>query len=126
MLHDEVDKMLEYANELLGSAEQEMERSHEDVVTHLVCMNSRQSIANYLAGFLIQRKAGVPKPVTLQGLLDKCKEVDARFDTIDLSPIHCRCQSEDNDYCLEHSQVEDCMRIAQQARSIVMHQTPGY
>ena len=35
MLHDEVDKLLEYANELLAAVEHEMERSHEDVVTHL-------------------------------------------------------------------------------------------
>jgi len=126
MLHDEVDKLLDYANELLAAAEHEMERSHEDVVTHLVCMNSRQSIANYLAGFLMQKKVTVPQPVTLQKLLDSCKEVDARFETIDLSPIHCRCETDDKDYCLQHTQVEECMRIAQQARSIVMHQTPGY
>ena len=126
MLHDDVDKLLEYADELLEKAERESERSHEDVVTHLICSNSRQSIANYLAGFLMQRGMAVTQPVTLQGLLDQCKGVDARFETIDMAPIHCRCQTHDDDYCLEHEQVDQCMTIAQQARSIVRSNVPGY
>ena len=126
MLHDEVDKLLEFANELLDRAENEAERSAEDVVTHLICTNSRQSIANYLAGFLMQRNIPVQQPVTLQGLLDQCKEVDARFESMDMAPIHCRCKTTDDNYCLDNEQVDQCMSIAQQARSIVMSDTPGF
>ena len=126
MLHDDIDKLLDYANELLLAAEHENERSEEDVVTHLICVNARQAIANYFAGFLMQRKVAVNQPVSLQGLLDQCKDVDARFQSIDLTPIQCRCETHDKDYCIDHEQVDECMRIAQHARSIVMEQTPGY
>ena len=126
MLHDDVDKLLQYAGELLSTAERETERSGEDVVTYLVCTNARQSVVNYFAGFLMQRKVDVVKPVSLQGLLDQCKEIDARFENIDLSPMYCRCETHNNDYCLDLDQVNECMRIAQWARSIVMEDTPGY
>ena len=126
MLHEEVDKMIEYANELLSAAEHESERSEEDVVTHMICVNSRQAIANYFAGFLIKQDVTPVKPVTIQGLLDQCKEFDALFDQIDLSPIHCRCKTNDDDYCLAMDQVKECLSIAQHARSIVIKDTPRF
>jgi hypothetical protein len=125
MLHEEVDKMIEYANELLNAAEHESVRSEEDVVTHLICVNARQSIANYFAGFLIQRNVNPVKPITIQGLLDQCKEIDALFDQIDLGPVHCRSDTHD-DYCLTLDQVNECLRIARHARSIVMKDTPRF
>jgi len=126
MLHEEVDKMIEYANELLSAAEHESERSEEDVVTHLICVNARQSIANYFAGFLIKQSVTPVQPVTLQGLLDQCREIDALFDQIDLKPINCRCDASDDGYCLAMNQVTECLSIAQHARSIVMKDTPRF
>lgn len=126
LLHDDVDKLLVYANELLIAAERETERSEEDVVTHLICTNARLSLANYLGGFLVQQEVAVAQPVTLQGLLDQCRGVDARFEEIDLTPIHCRCETHDNDYCMDMGQVKECMDLAQQVRAIVMKDTPGY
>ena len=126
MLQDEVDKLLAYADELLGAAEEETQRSEEDVVTHLICVNSRQSLANYLAGFLMQRNIAINQPITLQGLLDQCKTIDARFEEIDLTPMHCRCETHDNDYCLDLEQVDQCMHIARWARSVVRENAPGY
>ncbi len=126
MLHEDVDKMIEYANELLTAAEHESERSEEDVVTHLICVNSRQSLATYFAGFLIKQGETPRQPVTMQGLLDQCKDIDALFDQIDLSPIHCRCQTHDDDYCLEMDQVKECLSIAQHARSLVMKDTARF
>ena len=126
MLHDDVDKLLEYAEELLSTAERESERSGEDVVTFLICSNARQATVNYLAGFLMQRNINVEQPVSLQGLLDQCSKVDARFENVDSGPMYCRCETHNDDYCLDVDQVNKCMRIAQWARSIVMEDTPGY
>jgi hypothetical protein len=126
MQNDEVDKLLVYAGELLNRAEEETERSQEDVVTHLICTNARQSVVNYFAGFLMQRDVAIAQPVSLQGLLDQCKEYDDRFDAIDLTPMYCRCETHNDDYCLELDQVMECIRIAQWARSVVMEEAPGY
>lgn len=126
MQNDEVDKLIAYAGELLDRAEEETQRSEEDVVTHLICTNARQSVVNYFAGFLMQRGTAIAQPVTLQGLLDQCKEHDARFNSIDLTPMYCRCETHNDDYCLDMDQVIQCMRIAQWARSVVTEETPGY
>jgi hypothetical protein len=114
------------AKELLNVAEHEHARSEEDVVTHLICSNSRLALSNFLAGYLIRRQIPVHHPVTLAGLLEQCKSIDARFEQIDLTPVHCRHETHDKDYCLEQDQVEACLKIAQQARDIVMTETPAY
>ncbi|MBK8830900.1 MAG: hypothetical protein IPN60_08585 [Saprospiraceae bacterium] len=123
---DRSDILYATANELLAAAEHEDERSAEDVVTHLICTNSRLSLSNFLAGYLIRRQIPVHHPVTLARLLEQCRSLDARFDSIDLTPIHCRHEAHDKDYCLETTQVDACLRIAQQARDIVMTDTPAY
>ena len=114
------------AIDLLNFAEREMKRSEEDVVTHLICSNARLALSNFLAGYLIRKQIPVHHPVTLSGLINQCKTIDARFDTIDLSPVHCRHETHDKDYCLETEQVDACLKIAQQARDIVMTDTPAY
>jgi hypothetical protein len=43
------------AEELLMAAELEQQRAEEDVVSHLICHHSRQSISNFLAGYILQK-----------------------------------------------------------------------
>lgn len=110
----------------LLSAENEMERSEEDVVTHLICTHSRLSLSNFLAGYLIRRGTAVHHPVTMASLLAQCSTLDARFESIDLSPIHCRFEPHDHTYCLGKEQVDACISIAQRVRDIVMTEPPAY
>lgn len=126
MGQDRSDILFATAVESLAHAEQEWERSEEDVVTHLICSNARLSLSNFMAGYLIRKGVAVHHPVTMATLLDQCRNLDARFEGIDLSPILCRHESHDNDYCLGRDQVDMCMRIAQQVRDIVMTETPAY
>lgn len=123
---DRSDILYATANELLVAAEHEQERSAEDVVTHLICTHSRLSLSNFLAGFLIRRQIPVHHPVSLVSLLDQCKDIDSRFDQLNLSQIHCRHEKHDTDYCLDHDQVDECLKAAQQARDIVLTETPAY
>ena len=118
--------MMCIAEELLSSAEKEMERSAEDVVTHLVCFNSRASISNFLKAYLLNEQIELVYPISLSSLLKQCQTVDARFDLLDLEDMHCRMEAHDQDYCLEYKQVDTCMKVAQQARSIVMSSAPAY
>lgn len=123
---DRSDILFTTANELLASAEKEQERSAEDVVTHLICTHARLSLSNFLAGFLIRRQIPVHHPVSLESLLQQCKDTDSRFDQLNLSQIHCRFEKHDKDYCLDHDQVDECLKAAQQARDIVLTETPAY
>ena len=126
MATDKSASLFTIGDELLNAALHENDRAAEDVVTHLICVNSRQSLSNYLAGFLIQKNIEVIHPVSLASLLQQCKSVDARFESVDLSQMYCRDHMHDKDYCLGQEQVEECIRVAQHARWIVMSDTPAY
>lgn len=107
------------ADQMLMAADAEMNRAAEDAVTHLICHNSRQSIINYLQGFLLKRGVAPAQPVTVIGLLEQCAEIDPRFRNIDISPIHCRFEANEGDYCLGMKAVEGCFKIARQAEKLV-------
>ena len=107
------------ADQLMHTANEELNRAAEDAVTHLICHNSRQSIANYLMGYLIEKGVHLPYPTTLAGLLEKCQSIDPRFQKIDLSPIHCRLETGDKDYCLDQKTVDECFHIARRTQALV-------
>jgi HEPN domain-containing protein len=108
------------ADQMLELADTEMNRAEEDVVTHLVCHNSRQSIANYLSGFLLDKGISIYDSTSLAELLSQCKSVDQRFAQLDLSAIHCRFEGEPDDYCLDTEEVGRCLDVARQARELVV------
>ena len=121
-----VDILINEADQLLNRATEELQRSEEDVTAYLVCHNSRQSIKNYLAVYLIKNGTDLNQPVTMASLMDQCRSLDGRFDLIDISQIFCRHEEHDEDYCLNVEKVSDCMRIAKQTREIAVNESPAY
>ena len=114
------------AEELLLAAEFEQQRAEEDVVSHLICNNSRQSISNFLAGYLLQKDIPILHPVSINSLLEQCNAIDPRFESLDLEELNCRCDTRDRNYCLDLDKVNACLKVAQHVRSIVRAETPGY
>jgi hypothetical protein len=121
-----IDVLITEADQLLHSASEELQRSEEDVTAYMVCHNSRQSITNYLAAYLIKNNIELKQPVTMASLMDQCREVDARFDLVDISQIFCRHDEGNEEFCLNVEKVTDCLRIAQQARGFAVEQPPDY
>ena len=126
MQNQNVDVLINEADQLLDRAVEELQRSEEDVIAHMVCHNSRQSIINYLISFLIKNKEALKEPVTMSSLMDQCRSVDGRFDLIDISPISCSHKVDDEDYCTNVNKVTECLQIAKQTRGIAINETPGY
>lgn len=126
MLAEKADTLIRIAEEKLNMAVDETNRANEDVVTHLICVNSRDALSKYMQAFLLINDIAPDEPVTLSRLLEQCKAIDARFDTVDLSNIHCRFETHDRDYCLDRGQVDSCMEVARRTREIVMNRVPGF
>jgi hypothetical protein len=122
----DTDLLIREADKMLDTASAELQRSEEDVTSHLVCMNARQSIINYLIAYLRQNGVELQRPVTMAGLLDQCRSIDGRFDLIDLTPINCRNKVDDDDYCLHVQTVAECFRIAKQTKAITQDESPAY
>lgn len=121
-----IDILISEANQLLDSAEAELLRSQEDVITHMICHNSKQSIKNYLASFLIKNSVKLQQPVSMASLMDQCRSIDGRFDLIDISQIDCNHEEGDEAYCLNVEKVTECLEIARQTKGVTTNETPGY
>lgn len=120
------DDLIQEANRMLAAASEELMRSEEDVTSHLVCINARQSIVNYLISFL-QKNGETPKaPVTVAGLMEQCRSLDGRFNLIDLTPLACRHKEGPEDYCLDVGTVSDCLKVARQTQAIALDESPAY
>lgn len=117
--------LLEEADQMVQAAGEEMMRAEEDAITHAVCFKSRQAIINYLTVFLIKSGVAPIAPPTMAALLAQCQAIDGRFNLLNIDNIHCRFEAEDKDYCLSVDQVDECLRIANQASDIVKGMPPG-
>jgi hypothetical protein len=111
--------LLEEADKMLQSAEEEMMRAEEDVIAHSVCFNSRQAILNYLTFFLFSRGVRPETPITMAGLMEQCRAIDPRFENLSLANIQCRHDKDEKEYCLSTAQVGQCFKVAGQARSFI-------
>lgn len=126
MRQQNADILIREADQLLEFASHEIERAEEDAATHSVCFNSRQSIVNYLVSYLQKHGTDLPEPVTMASFLEKCRDIDGRFDLIDISNFGCRHDGEHEAYCLDVNKVSDCLRIAKQTRAIAIDEAPAY
>jgi hypothetical protein len=123
---NKTESLFQIADELLAAAEYEQERAEEDAVTHRICVHSRQAISNLLAGYLLQKNTPIEHPVSIESLQKQCESIDARFEQLDLSPLSCRLDQRDMNYCLEFEKVNACLKTAQHVRAIIITETPGY
>ena len=121
-----VDVLIKEADQLLERASEEIQRSEEDVIAYMVCHSSRQSIVNYLASYLINHGEVLKEPVTMDTLMDQCRSLDGRFNLIDISPIACSHEVNEEDYCTNISKVTECLEIAKLTRGIAVNDAPGY
>lgn len=118
--------LIKIADDLLIAAEHEQQRAVEDVVTHLICSNSRKSIYNFLYGYLLNKNITIQHPISIASMQKQCEAIDPRFEWLDLEKVNCRYETHDRYYCLEHDNVDKCLKAAKDVRSIVMAETPGY
>ena len=79
--------MIGQANELLGSAAEELCRPAEDVVPYLVCSHAYKAVKKYLAGFLRQNGIELHNSLPLDQLQKLCRDIDPRFASLDFGPM---------------------------------------
>ncbi|MEN8187621.1 MAG: HEPN domain-containing protein [Bacteroidota bacterium] len=100
------------AKEQLKIANEELFKPEEDVVSYLVCKNSQYAIVNYLKGFLSQRGFETHENETIEGLFERCKSLDSKFNKIDLNTIDCKAHKIDSRYCEDVNKVSSCFDAA--------------
>ena len=112
------------ADQLLNAAEHEEERAEEDVVTHFICTNSRQSISDFMKGYLLEKNVAIRHPASIDSLYKQCQASDKRFNNLDLNNMVCRYELNSGSYCLDKKIVDQCLDIARKVKSIVRDHAP--
>ncbi|MEZ4984409.1 MAG: hypothetical protein R2795_05120 [Saprospiraceae bacterium] len=107
------------ADQLLRTADQELNRSEEDAVPQLIAHNAREAMRMYLAGFLLQQNMPAPYEATVDELLTRCQHLDGRFLAIERLHAYCLSEKEENNIPAALSVVAHCLQLAKQVRSII-------
>ena len=100
------------AKEKLKVANQELFKPNEDVVSYLVCKNSQVAIEGFLKGYLNHRGFVTHDEEHLEGLLNRCRALEPKFNRIDMSVIDCKATKTDTRYCADVSKVSSCFDVA--------------
>ncbi|MCK5814882.1 MAG: HEPN domain-containing protein [Flavobacteriaceae bacterium] len=102
----------ERAKEKLQLANNELFKPEEDVVSYSVCKNSQYAIEAYLKGYIKLSGFETHDNETIEGLLNRCIELDGKFRNIDLNVINCKKFKIDSRYCTDVSKVSSCFDAA--------------
>ena len=102
----------ESAKEKLDLANKELFKPEDDVVSYSVCKNSQYAIEAYLKGYIKHCGFTTHDNETMEGLLNRCIELDGKFRKIDLNVIDCKASKIDSRYCTDVSKVSSCFDAA--------------
>ena len=122
MITEEIRNSLKQAAGDLISAEAELNRPHEDVVTLSACVSVRSAMNRMLHLYLTTHAIGNDKQMSIDELLAACINANNTFSDIDISNIECKglahekCEGK---YCLSIENVSCCLAAANKVKAIV-------
>lgn len=76
------------ANQLFDEAYEELARPEDDVVPYSVCRSAFKSVNTYLTAYLLKNGFDIHASMSLEFLLNKCRELDSKFDDLNLDPFY--------------------------------------
>lgn len=117
MFEEKVKATLGQAEELFFSAKKELSRPNRDLVPYMVCRSAYKAIHKYLIGFLLSHGIDIHASTSLEILLDKCKEIDSKFNDLHLKPLYSTKVNED--VWLDMITVNKYIELASETRKMV-------
>ena len=112
----------EKASRQLRTANEELFKPEEDVVSFLVCKNALSAIENFLKGYLSKRGYETRDKESLDQLLERCQMLDKKFQKLNLNVIDCSSQYDHNRYCEDVNKVSSCFNVADQLDTFLRKQ----
>jgi len=106
------DAFLKEGVKKLKQANEELFKPEEDIVAYSVCKNAQFSLDNLLRGFLLSNKIEPSQDDSVESMLKKCIEIDAKFKKIDIGMVACKGHKIDSRYCTELKTVTACFDAA--------------
>jgi hypothetical protein len=119
MYNQRAKMKIEEADQLLKTAQNEMFRSEEDVVPFMACSKARESIVNYLTGFLLQNGVELDEVLSMESLINKCKGINSKFSELELDTILCKQENHNSKYCSDLVKVKECVAVAKKTKDFL-------
>lgn len=105
------------ADELYEIAQNELSRPEEDVVPYSVCRNAFKSVNKYLSGYLLKHGIDIHASMSLEELLNRCRQIDHKFNDLNLDPLYS--SSEPEDVWMDMETVKEFIGLAERTRNMV-------
>jgi HEPN domain-containing protein len=105
------------AEEMFKHAHEELARPEEDVVPYSVCRNAFKSVNNYLSGYLLKHGIDIHASMSLDDLLNRCREIDSKFNDLNLDSFYN--SSEPEDVWMDMETVKEFIDLASKTRQMV-------
>ncbi|NUM32577.1 MAG: hypothetical protein HUU47_09685 [Bacteroidetes bacterium] len=106
------------------TAEDELCRPFEDVVSLSVCHRVRNSISEILKLFLDFKSIKYNDNENVEQLYNLCAERDKEFKNVDISSVYCKYEnhnSQVNQCSVGVGEVENCTKIAKQLMELILN-----
>ena len=100
-------------------ADREMYKPEEDIVSLVVCRSTLGSIENYLKGFLALRGFETREDERIGDLMERCRMLDNKFNSIRIEEIDCRNQKDPDLHCEEIEKLGACYQVADQLDTLM-------
>ena len=112
-MKSDASKLFDEATAKLNQAKEETYRPKEDLVPQLVCKNSQFVIENYLKGYLFKNSINPQNYHTIDELISKCKEINKRFEKVNLTALQCTSKDLETKVCTDSKIVCTCFDAAE-------------
>lgn len=96
----------------LATAQEELNRPEEDVVTFLVCKNAQFAVESFLTGYLLKNGTEPAHHATIKELYEQCLEINPGFSRVNLTEFDCRSHQTQERSCSETGKVNKCLHNA--------------
>ena len=117
MYQEKAQTAIIQAEEMYRNAQEELARPEEDVVPYSVCRNAFKSVNKYLSGYLMKHGVDIHASMSLDVLLNNCREIDPKFNSLNLDPLYS--SSEPEDVWMDMDTVKEFIELASKTREMV-------
>lgn len=111
---------MDKGDQLLQSAEVELFKAKEDVVPQMVCGCARNAIHNYLNSYLLKKGIENNEDVSLESLVQQCRNIDKKFNRLTLEDMHCEISKNDVEYCDNLARVTSCLQFGKDTKELIL------
>ena len=114
-----IQSTFEKADEHLDRAQEQYCKPKEDLVPYMICRSAYFSVANYLAAYLRHNNFEVKREMSLEFLLNACRELDPKFKELNLDQLFYGASHQEDAVVASQRIINEYLKLATQTRDLI-------